>query len=73
MWGSLAGCGPALSGPSLEDDELQPEYDLTKLGPGVRGKYYTQAMAGRSVFLIARDAERAWPVGDAGNAWNRRR
>ena len=25
------------------DDDLRPEYDLAKLGPGVRGKYYRQA------------------------------
>jgi hypothetical protein len=28
------------------------EYDLTKLGPGVRGKYFRQATAGTSLVLI---------------------
>ena len=28
------------------NDELRPEYDLSKLKGGVRGKYYGQAVAG---------------------------
>ncbi len=27
------------------DDDLRPEYDLAKLGPGVWGKYYDLAVA----------------------------
>ena len=31
------------------DDGLRPEYDLTQLEGGVRGKYYRQAVAGTSL------------------------
>ena len=34
------------------DDELRPEYDLSQLKGGVRGKYYRQAVAGTNLMLI---------------------
>jgi hypothetical protein len=34
------------------NDELRREYDLTRLGRGVRAKYYRQAMAGTNLVLI---------------------
>jgi hypothetical protein len=34
------------------NDDLRPEYDLTRLGKGVRGKYYRQAIAGTNLVLI---------------------
>ena len=34
------------------DDDLRPEYDLTQLKGGVRGKYYRQAVAGTNLMLI---------------------
>ena len=36
-------------------DELRPEYDLTELKGGVRGKYYQQARAGTNLVLIEPD------------------
>ena len=33
-------------------DDLRPEYDLTRLKGGVRGKYYRQAVAGTNLILI---------------------
>ncbi len=33
-------------------DDLRPEYDLSKLKGGVRGKYYRQAVAGTNLMLI---------------------
>jgi hypothetical protein len=33
-------------------DDLRPEYDLSKLKGGVRGKYYRQAIAGTNLVLI---------------------
>jgi hypothetical protein len=33
-------------------DDLRPEYDLTRLAGGVRGKYYQQAIAGTNLVLI---------------------
>ena len=34
------------------DDDLRPEYDLSRLKGGVRGKYYRQAAAGTNLMLI---------------------
>src|SRR3970282_973750 len=34
------------------DDDLRPEYDLSQLKGGVRGKYYRQAKAGTNLVLI---------------------
>jgi len=34
------------------DDELRPEYDLSQLKGGVRGKYYRRAVAGTNLVLI---------------------
>jgi len=37
---------------SKSDDSLRPEYDLSQLKGGVRGKYYRQAIAGTNLMLI---------------------
>lgn len=42
-------------------DELRPEYDLSKLKGGVRGKYYEQAKAGTNLVLIEPDLAKAFP------------
>jgi hypothetical protein len=55
--------------PDPVDDDLHPEYDLAKLGPGVRGKYYQQATAGPTVFLTESDVAEVLPaVGVEGSA-----
>ena len=33
-------------------DDIQPEYDLAKLGKGTRGKYFKRYQAGTSVRVI---------------------
>lgn len=43
------------------DDELRPEYDLSKLKGGVQGKYYKRAKAGTNLVLIDPDLARAFP------------
>ncbi|HEY3303960.1 MAG TPA: hypothetical protein VGL70_10555 [Candidatus Binatia bacterium] len=42
-------------------DELRPEYDLSKLKGGVRGKYYEQALAGTNLVLIEPDLTNIFP------------
>lgn len=37
------------------DDDLRPEYDLSELKGGVRGKYYRQATQGSNLVLIEPD------------------
>lgn len=36
-------------------DELRPEYDLSKLGPGVRGKYVDRLKGGTNLVLLSPD------------------
>lgn len=47
---------------SVEDD-LRPEYDLSKLQGGVRGKYYERASAGTTFVLLEPDVAEAFPDG----------
>jgi hypothetical protein len=44
-----------------ESDELRPEYDLSKLGTAVRGKYYRQAAEGSNLILIEPELARVFP------------
>jgi len=48
-------------------DELRPEYDLSKLKGGVRGKYYKRALAGTNLVLIEPDLAEAFPDTDSVN------
>ncbi len=48
-------------------DELRPEYDLSKLKGGVRGKYYKRAIAGTNLVLIEPDLAKAFPDTDSVN------
>jgi hypothetical protein len=43
------------------DDDLRPEYDLSKLKGGVRGKYYRQATAGTNLVLIEPELTNVFP------------
>jgi hypothetical protein len=44
-------------------DDLRPEYDLSKLKGGVRGKYYERASAGTTFVLLEPDVAKAFPDG----------
>jgi len=46
-----------------ESDDLRPEYDLSTLTGGVRGKYYERATAGTTLVLLDRDVAEAFPDG----------
>ncbi len=48
-------------------DELRPEYDLSKLKGGVRGKYYERASAGTNLVLIEPDLANVFPDTDSVN------
>jgi hypothetical protein len=50
-----------------ESDELRPEYDLSKLKGGVRGKYYERARAGTNLVLIEPDLTDVFPDTDSVN------
>ena len=61
---------PKFSGGELRSNiggELQPEYDLSQLKGGVRGKYYRQAVAGTNLVLIDPDLAEMFPDSAAVN------
>jgi hypothetical protein len=43
------------------NDELRPEYDLSQLKGGVRGKYYRAATAGTNLVLIEPELASLFP------------
>jgi hypothetical protein len=49
------------------NDELRPEYDLSRLKGGVRGKYYRQANAGTNLVLIEPELTKIFPDTDSVN------
>ena len=49
------------------DDDLRPEYDLSKL-VGVRGKYAKKFQAGTNLVLLTPDVARFFPDENAVNA-----
>lgn len=49
------------------DDELRPEYDLSQLKGGVRGKYAERCKAGTNVVLLAPDVAEVFSSEDAVN------
>lgn len=50
-----------------DDDDLLPEYDLSQLKGGVRGKYFERYQAGTNLALLAPDVRRAFPTDEAVN------
>jgi hypothetical protein len=48
-------------------DDLRPEYDLSQLKGGVRGKYYRRAAAGTNLVLIEPDLANLFPDAEAVN------
>jgi hypothetical protein len=50
-----------------KDDDLRPEYDLSQLRGGVRGKYLKRYRAGTNLALLAPDVRAAFPTDEAVN------
>jgi hypothetical protein len=48
-------------------DELRPEYGLSELKNGVRGKYAARYRAGTNLVLLSPDVARYFPTGRAVN------
>jgi len=49
------------------EDELRPEYDLSLLKGGVRGKYAERYRAGTNLVLLSPDVAAAFPTDEAVN------
>jgi hypothetical protein len=47
--------------------DLRPEYDLSKLKGGVRGKYYRQTTAGTNLVLIEPELTNVFPDAESVN------
>jgi hypothetical protein len=52
---------------AAKNGELRPEYDLSELKNGVRGKYATRYRAGTNLVLLSPDVARHFPTGRAVN------
>ena len=50
-----------------KSDELKPEYDLRRLGQGVRGKYYDAYQKGTNIVVIDPDLTETFPNTQAVN------
>lgn len=50
-----------------EDDDLRPEYDLSDLKGGVRGKYFERYQQGTNLVLLAPDVRTAFPTDESVN------
>jgi hypothetical protein len=51
----------------IEEDELRPEYDLSKLKRRVRGKYVERYREGTNLVLLKPDVAEAFPDADSVN------
>lgn len=49
------------------DDELRPNYDLSSLAGGVRGKYVDQYRQGTNLVLLDPDIAQAFPTDESVN------
>jgi len=52
---------------TAELDDLRPEYNLSQLKGGVRGKYYRRASAGTNLVLIEPDLAVLFPNAESVN------
>jgi hypothetical protein len=50
-----------------EEDDLQPEYDLSKLKGGVRGKYAQRYKEGTNLVLLEPDVAEVFPDDESVN------
>lgn len=50
-----------------DDDDLRPEYDLTRLEGGVRGKYLERYKQGTNLARLSPEVRAAFPTDEAVN------
>jgi hypothetical protein len=51
----------------IKDDEMRPEYDLSRLKGRVRGKYVERYQSGTNLVLLESDVQAAFPDAKAVN------
>lgn len=52
---------------SPEADEIREEYDIARLGPGVRGKYLDDYLEGTNLARLDKEVRAAFPTDEAVN------
>jgi hypothetical protein len=52
---------------TADDDDLRPEYDLSRLEGGVRGKFLQQYKAGTNLARLAPEVRAAFPTDEEVN------
>ncbi len=52
---------------NLNEDELRPEYDISELKGGVRGKYLQRYREGTNLALLAPEVRAAFPTDELVN------
>jgi len=52
---------------TAEEDDLRPEYDLSKLKGGIRGKYAQRYQEGTNLVLLEPDVAEAFPDDESVN------
>lgn len=52
---------------SKAKDDMRAEYRREDLGPGVRGKFYKEVMAGTNLVLLRPEIRKAFPTSEAVN------
>ena len=52
---------------TAEEDDLRPEYDLSKLKGGIRGKYAQRYKEGTNLVLLEPDVAEAFPDDESVN------
>ena len=67
LWQRAVRLMPTKSAARSNGDDLRPEYDLSKLTGGVRGKYYERATDGTTLVLLEPDVAEAFPDGQTVN------
>ena len=58
---------PTKKNASEQTDDLRPEYDLSTLGEGVRGKYFERASSGTNIVRLDPDLAAAFPTSESVN------
>ena len=58
---------PTKNAAESRSDDLRPEYDLSTLTGGVKGKYYERAIAGTTLVLLEPDVAAAFQDGHTVN------
>jgi hypothetical protein len=55
------------NGARKRSDDLRPEYNLTEVKGGVRGKYFARASAGTTLVVLEPDVAKTFPTAQAVN------